>query len=88
MNQSLKHGGNECGLFALASVQSLVQGIQPKSCEYIQKQMNQIFNDSVRKKSMILFPYLIKDFQDREIIEIGLSDNFIYTTEENLIYNK
>ena len=31
---------------------------------------------------MILFPYLIKDFHDREIIEIDLTDNFIYTTEE------
>ena len=35
MNVSLKNGGNEFGLFALAYVLSIVQGIQPESFEYI-----------------------------------------------------
>ena len=81
-------GGSDCGFFALAYVQSLVQGIEPESCQYNQEKMNHVYNVSITNKTMNTFPYVIKDFQEREIFEIDLSDNYIYTTEENLIYNK
>ena len=87
MDVMIQVGGSDCGFFALAYVQSLVQGIEPESCQYNQEKMNHVYNVSIKNKTMNTFPYVIKDFQEREIFEIDLSDNYIYTTEENLIYN-
>ena len=51
-------GGSDCGFFALAYFQSLVQGIQPESCQYNQEKMIHVYNESIKNKTIKIIKIL------------------------------
>ena len=56
VNVFRQHGGNDCGLFSLAYIQSMVYGLDPAYIHYDQLEMRKIYNYFISNKILLSFP--------------------------------
>lgn len=77
----LQYNGYDCGLFALAFIQSLAESIDPSTVHYNQAKMRENYNASIQKNKILPFPiFPRKRLQAKSVnysFQIQSNNNFI-----------